>query len=174
MVDAVGPRGTLALLGGGLVVLTGAYTVRFVQIDRTTPASGSRTDLLRGLAMFAPLSLAAVDLLADRMTERAFDAGATVIREGDLGDDYQLVVAGSAAVSVRGVPRRDLGPGDGFGEIALLRRIPRTATVTAREPMQTLSLRREDFLAAVTGHPTSAATADELARTTLESDPPPD
>ena len=170
MIGAIGPRGTLAALGIGLVALVLAYLIRFVQIDRAAPAVGSRTELIRGLAIFAPLPLASVDLLAHRMTERVYPAGAQVVREGDAGQEYYLIVQGDAAVSVGGNPRRDLGPGEGFGEIALLRDVPRTATVTARGLMRTYSLQRVDFLAAVTGHPFSAATAEDLVRDTLEAD----
>ena len=170
MIGAIGPRGTLAALGIGLVGLVLAYLVRFVQIDRAAPATGPRTELIRGLSIFAPLPLASVDLLADRMTVRDYPAGTQVVREGDAGQEYHLIVEGEAGVTVRGTPRRDLGPGDGFGEIALLRDVPRTATVTTRGAMRTYSLQRADFLAAVTGHPFSAATAEDLVRGTLEAD----
>ena len=94
------------------------------------------------------------------------------MREGEPGDDYQLIVEGSAVVTTG--DRREVNwiPGDGFGEIALLRNIPRTATVTTTEPLRTLTLQRDDFLAAVTGHPASAATAEALVVRTLESNPP--
>jgi len=156
----------------GLVVLTAAYAFRFVQIDRALPAAGPRTDLIRGLPVFATLPLAVVDLLATRLAAREYPAQTVVIREGQFGDDYQLIVAGSAAVTVRGIPRRSLSPGDGFGEIALLRDIPRTATITTIEPLRTLALQREDFLAVVTGNPTSAATAEDLVGRMLKTDPP--
>jgi hypothetical protein len=167
----IGMRGTLAVLGVGLTVLTGAYAFRFLQIDRALPEAGPRTDLIRGLPVFAALPLAVVDLLATRLSPREYPARTVVMREGELGDDYQLIVEGSAAVTVRGIARRTLAPGDGFGEIALLRNIPRTATVTTIEPLRTLALQRDDFLAAVTGQPTSAATADALVVRTLEADP---
>jgi CRP-like cAMP-binding protein len=66
-------------------------------------------------------------------------------------------------VSVDGAPVRSQGPGGYFGEIALLRDVPRTATVTARGEVDLRALRREDFLAAVAGHPGSAAAADTVA-----------
>ena len=102
-----------------------------------------------------------------------FCSAGHVMREGELGGHYQLIVEGSAAVTVRGIARRTLSPGDGFGEIALLRNIPRTATVTTIEPLRTLALQRDDFLAAVTGHPASAVTAEALVVGTLEADPRP-
>jgi CRP-like cAMP-binding protein len=65
-------------------------------------------------------------------------------------------------VTVDGAAAPELGPGDAFGEIALLRDVPRTATVAALEDTRLLALEREHFLAAVTGHPDSTAAADEV------------
>jgi len=172
LIREAGPRGSLLALGSGLVLLTGAYAIRFVQIDRALPAADPHAELVRGLALFAPLPLAAVDLLVTRLSPREYPAGALVIREGDEGSDYQLIIDGSAVASVRGVTRRALGPGDGFGEIALLRQTPRTATITATTPLRTLSLQRDDFLTAVTGNPRSRARADDLVHSILAGDPP--
>ncbi len=172
LISLAGPRGTLAGLGAAMIVLPAVYAWRFIQIDRTLPDSGPRTGLIRGVPVFEPLPLAVVDLLATRLSPREYPAGAVVMREGEPGDDYELIVAGAADVTVRGTARRVLSAGDGFGEIALLRDVPRTATITATEPLHTLALAREDFLAAVTGHATSAASAAELVSNTLHSDPP--
>jgi len=86
--------------------------------------------------------------------------------------EWERFVDGSAAVSVRGAPRPSLQRGDCFGEIALLRNIPRTATVTAEQPLRTLALGRDEFLTAVTGNSTSKAAADALAAERLSTDPP--
>jgi hypothetical protein len=172
LIAVTGARGALAVLGIGLVVLTSAYTERFRQIDRALPETGPRAGLIRGLPVFAALPLAVVDLLATRLSPREYPARTVVMREGEPGDDYQIIVAGSAAVTVRGTARRTLSAGDGFGEIALLRNAPRTATVTVIEPLRTLALHRDDFLAAVNGHPASAATAADLVARTLKADPP--
>jgi len=85
------------------------------------------------------------------------------VREGDIGDLFYLIVAGSATVNVGGKPGPSLGPGDCFGEIALLRDIPRVATVVADQPLRTLALEREAFLVAVTSNSMSSAAADALA-----------
>lgn len=172
MIEAWGPRGALVVLGSGLIALVACYCVRFVQIDRALPIAGVPVELVRGLPMFAPLPLAVVELLAMRMAPASFADGQPLTREGEGGDQYFVIVEGGAAVTVRGVAQRELGPGDGFGEIALLRDIPRTATVTAEGSLQTLILRRDDFLAAVTGNPTSAAIADSVASDRLSDDPP--
>jgi len=172
LLHAVGVRGTLALLGGGLAGLALVHAVRFRRLDRAMPAPGPDAGLLGSLPMFAPLPLAVTDLLAAEIEPRQFPAGAVVMREGEVGDHFHLIVDGAAAVSVHGAPRPSLQRGDCFGEIALLRDIPRTATVTAERPLRTLALGREEFLTAVTGNSTSTAAAGALAAQRLSTDPP--
>jgi hypothetical protein len=169
LLHAFGVRGTFALLGGGLAGLTLAHAVRFGRLDRAMPAPGPEAGLLRSLPMFAPLPLAVIDLLEAEFEPRQFPAGAVVMREGETGDDFHLIMDGSAAVSVQGTPRPSLQRGDCFGEIALLGGIPRTATVTAGEPLRTLALGRDEFLTAVTGNSTSKAAADALAAQRLSA-----
>jgi CRP-like cAMP-binding protein len=81
-------------------------------------------------------------------------------------------MAGSAAVTVHGRPRPMVCRGDCFGEIALLRDVPRTATITATETLQTLALGRTEFLTAISGNPLSAAAADAVVTERLAADPP--
>src|SRR5436190_326779 len=121
----------LTLLGGGLVVIALAHAVRFRRLDRAMPAPGPEAGLLYHLPMFAALPLAVTDLLAAEAEPRQFPAGAVVMREGEPGDRFYLITDGAAGVSVHGAPRPSLRRGDCFGEIALLRGIPRTATITA-------------------------------------------
>jgi predicted MFS family arabinose efflux permease len=171
MIDGLGARGTLAASGIGLVALVAAYAIRFVQIDRDLPAVQPSADLMRGLPMFAPLPLAVVDLMATRLVQHECPSGAVIMHEGEPGDDFQVIVQGHATVTVRGSLRRTLGPGDGFGEIALLRNSPRTATVTTTEPVRTVALQRPDFLAAIRGNAASWARGEQLAEYRLASDP---
>src|SRR5271156_6811167 len=98
-------------------------------------------------------------------------AGTVAVREGEAGELFHLIVAGSAAGGVRGEPRPALAPGDCFGEIALLRDIPRTATVVADQHLRTLALDRETFLVAVTGNRMSSAAADALVTERLTAGP---
>ncbi|MBO0817807.1 MAG: cyclic nucleotide-binding domain-containing protein, partial [Actinobacteria bacterium] len=172
LLHEVGVRGTLALLGGGLAALALAYAVRFRRVDRALPAPGPEAGLLQNLPMFAPLPLAVTELLAAQTQPRQFPAGAVVIREGQAGDRFYLITDGSAAVSVRGAQRPSLHRGDCFGEIALLRGTPRTATITAEQPLHTLTLDRDDFLTAVTGNSMSTAAADALVEQRLSADAP--
>jgi CRP-like cAMP-binding protein len=83
-----------------------------------------------------------------------------MITQGDAGDLFYLIADGIAVVSVDGERRATIDAGDFFGEIALLRDTPRTATVTAETEMELLSLDRDQFLAAVTGHTQSVEEAD--------------
>lgn len=86
--------------------------------------------------------------------------GTAITRGGDAGDRFYLVAGGTLAVTVGAEPRRELGPGSYFGEIALLRNVPRTATVTALTDCRLLALDRDAFLQAVTGSRRSARAAD--------------
>jgi CRP-like cAMP-binding protein len=90
----------------------------------------------------------------------AVPAGTAVVREGDPGELFYIVEEGALAVTVAGETRPPIHPGGFFGEIALLRDTPRTATVTATDDCRLLTLGREQFLAAVTGHAETAAAAD--------------
>jgi MFS family permease len=162
LLHTLGVRGTLGLLGGGLTVLTGAHVRRFARFDMTMPAPGEEVGLLRRLAMFAPLPLAVIELLATDLKPHDFAPGTVAVREGEAGDLFYLIVAGSATVNVGGKPGPSLGAGDCFGEIALLRNIPRVATVVADQSLRTLALEREAFLVAIASNSMSGAAADAL------------
>jgi CRP-like cAMP-binding protein len=113
--------------------------------------------------MFAPLSLTALERLAGGMEPIGFEAGEAIVRQGDAGHDYFLIGAGVADVVQDGERIAVLRAGDGFGEIALLRDVPRTATVLVREAVEGFSLPRSVFLEAVTGNAASAVEAERIA-----------
>jgi len=112
--------------------------------------------------MFAPLPLAVIELLVTELKPHDFAPGTAAVREGEAGDLFYLIVAGSATVKVGGMPGPSLGVGDCFGEIALLRNIPRVATVVADQSLRTLALEREAFLVAIASNSMSGAAADAL------------
>jgi CRP-like cAMP-binding protein len=94
-------------------------------------------------------------------------AGEAVVRQGEDGDCFYVVESGRLEVLVDGRPVREHGPGDGFGEIALLRDVPRTATVRAIEDSELRALPREEFLAGVSGSAPSAAAAESVVAARL-------
>jgi CRP-like cAMP-binding protein len=89
------------------------------------------------------------------------------MRKGEPGNRFYVIADGEVEVTRDGRPVARLGPGAYFGEIALLRDVPRTATVTATTPTTLLVLERADFLEAVTGHPVAREAADVTIRERL-------
>ena len=128
--------------------------------------------LLSGVPFLAALPPFDLERLAQSSTWRPVAAGTVVVRQGDPGDSYYLVASGELSVEVDGVRRsHTLGRGDGFGEIALLRRIRRTATVTALSPCDLLVVESAAFLAAVTASPPSSALAQATGNRMLNPGP---
>jgi MFS family permease len=123
---------------------------------------------LRALPIFAPLDAATLEGLARCLDPLEVAAGAPVVQEGEPGDLFYVVADGELDVTVGGEQVGLLGRGDCFGEIALLRNVPRTATVTARTDVLLDALDGTSFIAAVTGHDPSARAAGELVRGRLE------
>jgi MFS family permease len=118
--------------------------------------------LLRGLPMFAVLPLPVLDGLAMALRPVELPDGAEVIVQGEVGDRYFVIDEGEADVIVDGEVMRRLGPGEGFGELALLRDAPRAATVVAHGPISLFALDRDAFLPAVTGHAGARRAADTV------------
>ena len=92
---------------------------------------GAPIDALRSVALFSDLDDAELGQIAVLFKERHFAPGETVVKEGAEGAAFFLVQSGTASVSVRGNERTSLGPGDHFGEIALIDEGVRSATITA-------------------------------------------
>lgn len=170
LADWLGTRGALLCIGGALSVVAAAYFASFATIDRTMPQPPPEAALLRTVPVFAPLPLMVIEQLALAAEAHTFADGDVVTREGDPGDRFFVVTSGTAAVSVGGEQRPALGPGEGFGEIALLHDVPRTATVTAVGPLQVLSLAQDRFLSAISDNQVSAEQAQALARQRLTAD----
>ena len=106
--------------------------------------------------VFSPLDPPAIEAVARKARWWAVDPGHVAIRQGERGDAYYVIEHGRFQVDIDGRPVRVLGnPGEGFGEIALLRDVPRTATVTAVDESVVLVVHRDDFLAAVSGPPST-------------------
>ena len=113
------------------------------------------------MRIFEPLPRQKTEFLARRLVPVHVAAGDEVFREGDHGDRFYVVAEGTVEVFVDGQAKLE-GPGGWFGEIALVRDVPRTATVRARTDAELLALERDDFLAAVTGYDPSREAAESV------------
>ncbi len=150
LISMVGLRWGLAVLAIAITALALAGLPRLRRLDAalTPPAALA---LLERIALFAPLDRPTLEHLAGQCEQVPVPAGRTIVLEGEVGDRFYLIESGTVAVSHEGRELRQEGPGDFFGEIALLRDVPRTATVTAVEDCVLQVLGREDFLAALDG-----------------------
>ena len=149
-----------------LVVLGAAGLLRRTG-DRIPPVDEAIVDRLLADPVFAGLPAPTIERLARGAGRSEVAAGTVVTREGEPGDRYHLITAGEIAFSIAGEHVRTLGPGGSFGEIALLRDVPRTATATATTDATLVSVDREAFLAAVTGHARAFGAASAIAETRL-------
>jgi MFS family permease len=151
VVGLVGPRA--ALVATGLILPTLALLAwRFLAaIDRSAPGPTAELALIDSVPMLSPLPLVAKECLATSLVPVSVAAGEVVIREGDVGDRFYIVADGELEVVGERL-HRIAHAGDHFGEIALLRDVPRTATVRAVLDSRLYALERGDFLTAVTGH----------------------
>jgi CRP-like cAMP-binding protein len=112
--------------------------------------------------MFSPLSLATKERVASSLIPISVSAGDVVIRAGDDGDRFYIVGDGELDVDAQG-RHSTAREADYFGEIALLRNVPRTATVKATVDSHLYALQRDDFLAAITGHRAAQAAGEAVA-----------
>jgi MFS family permease len=127
---------------------------------RTREPDGLR--LLRTLPIFAPLGPTALDSLAHQLERMRVPAGSVVVSQGEVADRFYVIESGQVAVTHGDTFIRHEGPGEYFGEIGLLRDVPRTATVTADADSVLFSLGRSDFLDAVGGSLESASALEEV------------
>jgi Major Facilitator Superfamily/Cyclic nucleotide-binding domain len=155
----------LALLGAAAVLpLAAAVGGRgLVGLDSGTSVPVVEIALLRSLPLFAELPAPALEGLAGALIPATVSAGSVLIRQGDPGDAYYAIAAGEFDVRRDGHLLRRCGRGEGVGEIALLRDIPRVATVVAHTTATVYALDREPFLTAVLGHAPTQRQANRIA-----------
>jgi len=155
----------LALLGvAALLPLAAAVGGRALfGLDAGTPVPVVEIALLRSLPLFAELPAPAIEGLAAALTPVHLAPGAVLIRQGDHGDAYYAIAAGELDVLHDGHFVARCGRGEGVGEIALLRDIPRTAAVVAHSAATVYELHRDPFLTAVLGHAPTQRQADRIA-----------
>jgi hypothetical protein len=153
-----------ALIGTGLlfIVLVAVTWGRLWRIDAAADVPQVEIQLLQSISIFAPLTAPALEGLARALRPVSVAAGETVIREGDAGDCFYAVAKGRVRVTKGDHEVATLGRGEGFGEIALIEDVPRTATVTAVEHVELFALDKEPFILALTGHAPAARAAGDL------------
>jgi hypothetical protein len=167
LIGLAGARGAFVVAGSGLLVITAVSWRRLLRTDAEGTINPRELEMLRRIPLFAPLPPPAIERVAANLVPYSVPAGAVIIRQGDPGDRFYVIVSGSVHVSVDGQVVRHEEAGEWFGEIALLRRVPRTATVEAVMPTELVALERRVFLEAVTGQPQSIAAAEEAIRERL-------
>jgi CRP-like cAMP-binding protein len=151
LASTVGIRWALAVAGVPLpaVVVIGRKLLH--RLDATASERANILSVLHGVPFLESLDMAALESLVARVAPMRVPAGTDIVRQGEQGDRFYVVSAGTAEILVDGFCVGSVGPGGYFGERALLRNVPRMATVRSREPMDLLVLPQADFLAALTG-----------------------
>ena len=171
LIEAFGLRAALVAVGLFLPVCVALAWPRLARLDADAEVPERALALLRGVPFLAVLPAAALEALAGRAVTVTVPAGEAVFRQGDHGDRFYAIAEGEAGVTIDGEELPALSAGDWFGEIALLRDVPRTATITARTDLDLLALERDDFIAAVTGHAPSAEAAGAVVGARLSARP---
>jgi Cyclic nucleotide-binding domain len=165
LVELSGPRPAFIVVGAILPLLTLVTYRRLVAIDKEV-GPVAELELIDRIPMFAPLSIAAKERVAANLVPLSVHAGELVIRAGDAGDRFYIVGDGELDIDAEGL-HTTVHRLDYFGEIALLRDVPRTATVKAIVDSELYALQRDDFLAAVTGHSAAHAAGEAVAEERL-------
>jgi MFS family permease len=166
VVRAIGPRPAFVFVGSILPLVALLAYRKLVDIDRTV-APAPELGLIDRVPLLAPLSIAKKEQVAANLLPVSVSAGEVVIQAGDAGDRFYIVRDGELDIDAGG-RHTTAREADYFGEIALLRDVPRTATVKAAVDSKLYALRRVDFLSAVTGHSAARAAGEAIAETRLK------
>jgi len=166
LIGTIGIRWGLTVVGTGVsaLVVLGMRGLRRIDLITFAPPE---LDLLRSVSLLSLLPEPTLESLALALIRIEVAAGETFIREGDPGDLFYVIESGTVDVTKDGRRVAVLGPGDYVGEIALLRDVPRTATVTAASAVVLQALDREHFIPAVTGQGAFRNEADAAIATRL-------
>jgi MFS family permease len=161
LINTIGLRSGLVVIGVSVSVLVVLGVSGLNRIDDVALAPVG-LDLLRRVSMLSALPENVLERLARGSKSVSIDSGESVFREGDAGDLYYIIESGAAEVFIGGEYVRTLAEGDAFGEIALLRDVPRTATVTATSTLVMRAIERDAFLSSVTGHGEASDEAERV------------
>ncbi len=166
LVGLAGPRGALIVTGSVLPVLVLLTLGQLRRIDDGAGVDEEIIATLRRVPFLAPLPLATLEFLGARVAPVELAAGSVLFRRGDEGDRFYILTSGTLAIALPEGVKREEAPGY-VGEIALLRDVPRTATVEAETVCELLALERTDFLAVVSGHAGSTGVAQDVVAARL-------
>jgi CRP-like cAMP-binding protein len=168
LVEVSGTRTALVVVGAVGPVLALAAWWRLARLDRTVTVRDADLELLRRVPMLQVLPLPSIEQLARGLEPVSVPAGQQVFGQGDEGDRYFVIESGEVEVVGDGAVVATLGPGEGFGEIALLRRVRRTATARARSDVRLQALSCDHFLPVVLGYTPSAYEAGVVVEGMLD------
>jgi MFS family permease len=162
LVISVGVRLSLLLIGALLpaAALLGWRGLQRAEATASVPVHALR--ILRSVPLFSGLDAPVLERLASSLASVAVPKGGVVFRQGDLGDLFYIIEEGMVQVVIDGEEVERLGSSDFFGEIALLRRVPRTATIVAPTGARLHALDGDAFIEAVTGQSELSRSADEI------------
>ena len=152
------------------LLLIGGLWRRIRKVDASATVPQVEIQLLRSISIFAALPAPSLEGIARDLEALAVSQGTVVIKEGERGDCYYAIAQGELAVTRVNQFVRMVSRGDGFGEIALIRDVPRQATVTAATDASLYTLDRELFVQAVTGHATATSAVESVISRHLGDD----
>jgi hypothetical protein len=170
LTPVLGDAGALLLVGCVLPLAVAVRWAALRAIDADIGVRRERIVLLRRVGMLRALPVPVIEGLALRVGRTCVPAQTDVFCKGDVGEEFYVIESGRVAVVDDGHEIRRLGPGDAFGEIALLRAVPRTATVRALEDTELATLSGPQFVSAVTGFSATSSTAERLVSGHLAED----
>ena len=159
LVHVLGDRTALIAIGCFLPVVIALTWRTLAAVDASATVRERELDLLRGISFFSPLPGPVLEGLAGRLRSVPGSAGTQVFAQGDIGDRFYVVADGQVDILKDGARVNLLGPGGSFGEIALLRDVPRQASAVALTDCELFELDGDDFVAAVSGHGPSSEAA---------------
>jgi MFS family permease len=162
LVSILGTRGALVAAGLLLPLLVLPAWRVLHRIDAEANVPVRQLELLRRVPFLSTLPEATLERLARASREKVVEAGAEIVQQGAPGDSFYVLESGAVDVFVDGGRVATLTPGDYFGEIALLKDVPRTASIRARDETRLEVLTRDVFLPAVSGYAASLASAEAV------------
>ena len=168
VIDLSSVRPALIVIGALCPLAAAAGWLRLRRLDQSIGIRDQEIELLHEVALLRPLPLPAIERLARGLEPVSVPARRTVFHQGDVGDRFYVIESGEAEVIGDGHLVATLGRGEGFGEIALMRRVPRTATVRAIVDLRLQALSSDNFLPVVCGFTPSACAVETSVETMLD------